>query len=182
MTALPAAGRTAAVNRVDPTLRAMAGDLLVQVEQLLGADEEVRDLEWSWPHRVASSRPLGPSLVLLALTDRRLLVAREDRAAGVPPTAWPVDYGHLPVVPGTRWTTTGMAQDGRSMVAFRRRVAPMKAYLATPPPRAAWLWAGASPAAWHPDPHGRHEQRWWDGREWTSLVADGGVEAEDPLG
>jgi hypothetical protein len=177
MSALPAAGRAAAVNRVDPTLRVLAGALLDQVEHVAEPGEEVRDLEWSWPHRVASRRPLGPSLVLLALTDRRLLVARGD--ASTPPTAWPVEYGHLPVVPGTRWTSTGMAQDGRGMVAFRRRVAPLKARLATPPPRATWLWA--SPAAWHPDPEGSHEQRYWDGRAWTAFVSDGGVESQDPV-
>jgi hypothetical protein len=30
----------------------------------------------------------------------------------------------------------------------------------------------APPAAWNPDPSGRHQHRWWDGRQWTSAVAD----------
>jgi hypothetical protein len=38
-----------------------------------------------------------------------------------------------------------------------------------------------NPAAWHPDPVGRHEYRWWDGSQWTEHVADGGVAAVDPL-
>jgi hypothetical protein len=37
------------------------------------------------------------------------------------------------------------------------------------------------PAAWHPDPTGRHELRWWDGATWTAHVGDGGVASEDPV-
>lgn len=36
-------------------------------------------------------------------------------------------------------------------------------------------------AAWVPDPGGRHQYRWWDGRSYTDLVADGGVQGVDPL-
>jgi hypothetical protein len=38
-----------------------------------------------------------------------------------------------------------------------------------------------APAAWHPDPTGRHEHRYWDGERWTEHVADAGVAATDPL-
>jgi Protein of unknown function (DUF2510) len=31
-----------------------------------------------------------------------------------------------------------------------------------------------SPPAWHPDPSGRFQFRWWDGSEWTSHVATNG--------
>ena len=34
--------------------------------------------------------------------------------------------------------------------------------------------------AWHPDPTGRHELRWWDGGAFTDQVADGGVTSTDP--
>lgn len=34
--------------------------------------------------------------------------------------------------------------------------------------------AGAPAGAWHPDPSGRHELRWWDGARWTESVSDGG--------
>ena len=34
--------------------------------------------------------------------------------------------------------------------------------------------------AWHPDPSGRHELRWWDGTTFTDQVADGGVTSTDP--
>lgn len=35
------------------------------------------------------------------------------------------------------------------------------------------------PAGWYPDPHGRHEQRWWDGTTWTVHVASGGQQGTD---
>lgn len=37
------------------------------------------------------------------------------------------------------------------------------------------------PAAWYPDPSGRHELRWWGGRTWAADVKDGGVQTVDPL-
>ncbi|WP_422742924.1 DUF2510 domain-containing protein [Mycobacterium sp. WMMD1722] len=40
----------------------------------------------------------------------------------------------------------------------------------------------ATPAgAWHPDPSGRHEMRWWDGNRWTEHVSDAGAVGVDPL-
>lgn len=33
---------------------------------------------------------------------------------------------------------------------------------------------------WYPDPHGRHQHRWWDGQRWTTHVADRGVASEEP--
>jgi hypothetical protein len=37
------------------------------------------------------------------------------------------------------------------------------------------------PPAWHPDPSGRHQFRYWDGEHWTSYVADGAQQATDPI-
>jgi hypothetical protein len=37
----------------------------------------------------------------------------------------------------------------------------------------------ASPAGWHPDPHRRHELRYWDGAQWTAHVSDRGVVSTD---
>lgn len=37
------------------------------------------------------------------------------------------------------------------------------------------------PAAWHPDPTGRHEYRYWDGQRWTEHVANAGQRAVDPI-
>lgn len=39
----------------------------------------------------------------------------------------------------------------------------------------------AQPAAWHPDPMGRYEYRYWDGTQWTANVATGGQNFQDPL-
>lgn len=37
-----------------------------------------------------------------------------------------------------------------------------------------------APAAWHPDPLGRHELRYWSGSAWTQYVSDDGVQSLDP--
>ena len=37
------------------------------------------------------------------------------------------------------------------------------------------------PAGWHPDPSGRHDQRYWDGVRWTEHVASAGHLTIDPL-
>ena len=43
--------------------------------------------------------------------------------------------------------------------------------------------SGHAPVAgapgWHPDPTGRHEFRYWDGRGWTDRISDRGNEATD---
>jgi len=39
----------------------------------------------------------------------------------------------------------------------------------------------STPAAWHPDPTGRHELRYWDGNAWTAHVSNRGVQGTDPL-
>jgi len=41
--------------------------------------------------------------------------------------------------------------------------------------------ASAAPAAWYPDPVGRHEYRYWDGAAWTAHVADAGETLLDAL-
>lgn len=37
-------------------------------------------------------------------------------------------------------------------------------------------------ADWYPDPHGRHELRYWDGGTWSPHVSNGGVTSQDPVG
>ena len=37
------------------------------------------------------------------------------------------------------------------------------------------------PPAWHPDPQGRHQLRWWDGERWTDHVSTNGVTSLDPV-
>jgi Protein of unknown function (DUF2510) len=38
------------------------------------------------------------------------------------------------------------------------------------------------PSGWFPDPHGRHEHRWFNGTAWTADVSDAGQRFIDPLG
>lgn len=38
------------------------------------------------------------------------------------------------------------------------------------------------PSGWFPDPHGRHDHRWFNGTAWTADVADAGQRFIDPLG
>jgi hypothetical protein len=40
--------------------------------------------------------------------------------------------------------------------------------------------AGPGAPAWAPDPTGRHQWRYWDGKAWTDYVADNGQESRDP--
>lgn len=52
-------------------------------------------------------------------------------------------------------------------------------------PRAPFIGgavAPVSPAAWHADPRGRHQYRWWDGIRWTHHVGDDGVASIDQEG
>jgi len=41
--------------------------------------------------------------------------------------------------------------------------------------------ASAMPAGWFPDPHRRHELRYWNGSAWTDDVSDGGAAAKDAM-
>ena len=41
--------------------------------------------------------------------------------------------------------------------------------------------APSRPAAWLPDPSGRHEARWWDGQTWTDAVLDAGRLSHDAI-
>jgi hypothetical protein len=40
---------------------------------------------------------------------------------------------------------------------------------------------GRPPPAWHPDPSGRHQLRYWDGQGWTDHVCDDGATTSDRL-
>jgi hypothetical protein len=41
--------------------------------------------------------------------------------------------------------------------------------------------SASAPAGWYADPAGRHEQRYWDGAQWTQHVTDGGRPSTDPV-
>lgn len=42
--------------------------------------------------------------------------------------------------------------------------------------------SGQATASWYPDPSGRYQFRYWDGRQWTQHVTSGGRPDVDPLG
>ncbi len=41
--------------------------------------------------------------------------------------------------------------------------------------------AVAPQPGWYPDPHARHELRWFDGLRWTEHVSDGGVSSTETV-
>jgi len=92
--------------------------------------------------------------------------ARIDEAA--PPLL--AAMSGVPGVPVAIDATVGTAGWGVAVTAPTAGAAPTAAAPALLPP-----------AAWHPDPAGRHQLRWWDGTEWTEWVGDGGVMSEDPV-
>lgn len=68
------------------------------------------------------------------------------------------------------------------LLAILPRLSPARAYPAswyTPQPSGAG--DGIGHVRWYRDPTDRHEMRHWDGAEWTSFVADGGLTSFDPL-
>jgi len=67
--------------------------------------------------------------------------------------------------------------DGRSLAGVRAGQSEPSA--ADPASKVAA--AGTAPASWHPDPTGRHQQRYWDGSRWTEHVADDGATSTDAV-
>jgi hypothetical protein len=53
--------------------------------------------------------------------------------------------------------------------------------LAEPTERGEATSSESAAGAWHPDPTGRFEQRYWDGESWTEHVANGGSRSTDPV-
>jgi Protein of unknown function (DUF2510) len=124
----------------------------------------------------------GPELVLPAWRPARIPVAPGPHRVEL----WMVwglikKYGHSSVdvqVPpeGVRvsWKTPGSAITKAKVALELPGAGPFdqvdptgQAYVAT------------NPAAWHPDPSGRHQYRWWDGNAWTASVSDNGMVTED---
>jgi DNA-directed RNA polymerase subunit RPC12/RpoP len=50
-----------------------------------------------------------------------------------------------------------------------------------PPPPPPGGVPESLPPSWQPDPHSRHELRYWDGSEFTEHVSNAGVPSRDPL-
>jgi Protein of unknown function (DUF2510) len=71
--------------------------------------------------------------------------------------------------------------NGQPVDVESARLTQSPAPLPTIPVTPAAPLAQTPPPAWHPDPTGRHEHRYWDGHAWSEHVSDGGVRATDPI-
>jgi len=114
-----------------------------------------------------------------------VLLVKEEETLTI--TAQPADGGtrldiNGAASPAMRTRLTGVISTfGGTVPASPGVVAPGFAPpppMAAPPPTPAS--SPASPPAWHPDPSGRHEQRYWDGKGWTDEVLDKGQPGTDP--
>lgn len=69
----------------------------------------------------------------------------------------------------------------RRSVQGDRRTGPDSAASANQPAQPSMIPSTPpAPAQWSGDPFGRHELRYWNGREWTDHVSDGGVQSISP--
>lgn len=123
--------------------------------------------------------------------DLRTLVAAGPRwqprqlpnAASPPPSAPPAHSSEpstvpAPPRPASPEAVTGPAPAPRP-VPEPARPQPASPEAVTEPAPAPTT--PASPAAWHPDPSGRFQFRYWDGRSWTAHVSRAGRAFHDPL-
>ena len=122
---------------------------------------------------------------LLTCVGFLVLLVREDETLSI--TAQPGDGGtrldiNGAISPAMRTRLTGVLNTLGSTVSAAPGVAPgFAAPAPAPAPDAAPAAAPTGgPAAWHPDPSGRHEQRYWDGNAWTDHVMDKGRPGSDP--
>ena len=134
---------------------------------------------------------------LLALTDRRLVLAHEHQQHRIGPLVRELAYGQVPART-KRFRSKSVilvGNDGSVIVECPRRTFDaMVKLLASPRPVRPWLvelyavssppitpQAPTEPAGWHADPAGRHQLRYWDGTVWTDYVSDQGTQSIEPL-
>ena len=126
---------------------------------------------WVWAVVMLLSWVIG--LILLAIAERQGR-SRSPRS-GVPvwsTPAQPVLYGTTPGGGGGYPIGSGPSASGSGPWM---PVATGGSTAVVPGPTAL------SDGRWADDPSGRHQCRWWNGREWTTDVATNGVRAHDPL-
>jgi hypothetical protein len=144
----------------DATIDTIIGGLSARM-----ADGEiVHDSRWTCRFR------RGEEAALMVVTDRCVWISYYKTKE--PSTVTTVPFG-TPVQP-----------DGKRLPALEagvlhidgRLVGQAQMWLTGTTPKAPWMPAlGTTPPGWFPDPHGRHQYRWWSGAEWTLQVADNGV-------
>ncbi len=149
---------------------------LVALGEELDAGEVLVELRYPY-------RPTGGHAVLLAVTDRRLLVIAEaDPGSGLRVSAEPHERVHLRRPSGAVGAVAPLFvhdDDGLTVTlrrAHRRALesvlsggrwtpSPLTELLDVPPPA-----PGAPAPGWYPDPEGQAERRFWDGTAWSRRV------------
>ena len=121
---------------------------LVMVQQSIG---EVARRSVVWALGIA----LGALLVLAGIIMLIVGIVRRSKAKQL---AMAATYGSTPGLPQAYPTGTVAVPTGAPSTA------PVPGAPPTSPP--------ASPPAWHPDPHGQHRLRYWDGSAWTDHTWD----------
>lgn len=155
----------------------VAHRFLTALGESLGADEVLVDLRYPY-------RPAGEEVaVLLAVTDRRLLVVEGQDPASEPhvsaeihervrlvrPSGAAECRAPLAVLDADGLTVTLRRADRRALEAVlaggRWRPGPLTALLDRPRPD-----PGAPRPGWYPDPEGEAALRFWDGTAWARHV------------
>lgn len=153
-------------------------ELMAGVAGSAAPDEFLVNVSDACRHSVAGFSGIKVQVVLVVATNHRLWFC--THRDGAVQQLQPLDYGtvqikqkRLSLVPKLEGTTitcgSGLAEVLTALQSGQRQPAP-------------WLVAPqAAPPGWHPDPHRRHQLRYWDGSSWTPHVSDGGVTAVDPI-
>lgn len=95
---------------------------------------------------------------------------------GFPPPGFPQPGSSQPGYPSSGFPQPGSAQQSGSQQGFPQTAFPQPGQMPPVPPLQQ-----SQPAAWHPDPQGRYQLRYFDGTRWTEHVATNGVQAIDPV-
>jgi hypothetical protein len=115
---------------------------------------------WHWPSIVWAliclTGPIGLLLEFVAVRMTKPITAPIPAGSGGTPQPWsPVTTNDIEVAPLVNHKPgVSPADDGSGKMAL---------------------------FGWYPDPSGRHERRYWDGKGWTGLAEDARVTVEDPL-
>lgn len=155
-------------------------------------EEDVVDVRHSYTYVTAFRTTF--QMTLLVATDRRLWVIYH--VGGQVGEPWSVPYeavrpvgkrlaGAIKVAAGPQGVTitASRAVAGWLQALQAQRPTQPAAWLASPAPGSAGAQAAPqAPPGWHPDPHGRHQLRWWNGFRWSEYVSDQGVQTVDPHG
>lgn len=116
-----------------------------------------------------------------ALANPQFIKAEPLADGSVRIEAWTAGVSLVPGVYGGELDPMQGAFGWGPKMALKPRVRELERRLGDAAPAGAPA-AAAPPAGWHSDPTLRHEQRYWDGAQWTAHVADAGQPSVDPEG